>query len=97
MAEFIYLIHPYRHEFFGSPTELEEAAMEAHFEYLKMAASQGTLLLAGICLDETFRVVVISAENEQEARDFMLNDPAVKSNVMMAELHPLKVSLRGGC
>jgi uncharacterized protein YciI len=96
MTEFIYLIHPYRHEFFENPTELEEAAVEAHFEYLKEAAGQGTVLLAGQCLDETFGVVVFRAENEQDALDFMMNDPSVKSNVMMAELHPLKVSLRGG-
>jgi uncharacterized protein YciI len=97
MPEFIYLIHPYRHEFFESPTELEEAIMEAHFEYLKEAVSLGVVLLAGPCLDETFEVVVLRAENEQEARDFVMNDPSVKSNVMMAELHPLKISLRGGC
>jgi uncharacterized protein YciI len=97
MAEFIYLIHPYRHEFFENPTELEEASVEAHYEYLKEAADQGTVLLAGPCLDDTFGIVVFRAENEQDALDFMMNDPSVKSNVMMAELHPLKISLRGGC
>jgi uncharacterized protein YciI len=97
MPDFIYLIHPYRHEFFRSPTELEEAAMEAHFEYLRQAAEQGVVLLAGPCLDETFGVVVIRAENEQEARNFMMDDPSVKRNVMMAELHPLKVAVVGGC
>jgi uncharacterized protein YciI len=97
MPEYIYLIHPYRHEFFESPTAQEEAAMEAHFEYLKHAATRGAVLLAGPCLDETFGVVVIRAENEQAARVFMMNDPSVKGNVMMAELHPMKVSVRGGC
>jgi uncharacterized protein YciI len=97
MPEYIYLIHPYRHEFFENPTAQEEAVMKAHFEYLTQAATQGMVLLAGPCLDETFGVVVIRAENEQAAQDFMMNDPSVKANVMMAELHPIRVSVRGGC
>ncbi|MFZ2098685.1 MAG: YciI family protein [Anaerolineales bacterium] len=97
MAEFIYLIHPYRHEYFENPTAQEEAVMEAHFKYLEQAASQGEVLLAGPCLDETFGVVVIRSENEQAARAFMMNDPAVKDDVMMAELHPMRVSVRGAC
>ena len=95
MPEFIYLIHPLRHEFFDAPTAEEDLAMDEHFEYLKKATANGTVLLAGPCLDDTFGVVVITAENEATARQFMLNDPSVKRNVMMAELHPMKVSLMG--
>jgi uncharacterized protein YciI len=97
MPEYIYLIHPLRHEFFDSPTAMEESMMEAHYEYLREAASQGTVLLAGPCLDETFGVVIFNAENEAAAREFMLNDPSVKSNVMMAELHPMRISLMKEC
>ena len=97
MADYIYLIHPLRHEFFESPTPQEEVAMEAHFEYLKRATTQGIVLLAGPCLDQTFGVVVFSAESEAAARAFVLDDPSVKSNVMRAELHPLKVSLMKKC
>jgi len=96
MAEYIYLIEPLRKEFFQSPTPLEEQAMEAHFEYLKQAITDGTLVLAGPCLDETFGVVVLRAENDEEARAFLLGDPAVKNNVMTAVLHPLKISLMEG-
>lgn len=97
MAEFIYLIHPLRHEFFEEPTREEEAAMDEHYEYLKKAAAEGTVMLAGPCLDETFGVVVMRADSETAARAFMLNDPAVKCNVMMAELHPMKISLINRC
>jgi uncharacterized protein len=93
MAEYIYLIHPLRHEFFESPTPQEDAAMAAHYEYLKKGTIEGVVLLAGPCLDETFEVVVFMADNDEAGRAFMFNDPAVKSNVMMAELHPMKVSL----
>ncbi|HSB66077.1 MAG TPA: YciI family protein [Anaerolineales bacterium] len=97
MKEYIYLIHPFRHEFFERPTPFEERVMEAHFEYLKHATSNGVVVLAGPCLDETFGVVVLRAESDEAARQFMLDDPSVKSNVMMAELHPMKISLKEGC
>lgn len=93
MAEFIYLIHPLRQEFFENPTWQEEAAMDDHYKYLQKATDAGTVLLAGPCLDDTFGVVVLTAENEAAARAFMLDDPSVKRNVMMAELHPMKISL----
>jgi uncharacterized protein len=97
MPEYIYLIHPFRHEFFESPTPQEDAAMAAHYEYLKKATAEGVVLLAGPCLDETFGVVVFQADNDESARGFMLNDPSVISNVMMAELHPLRISMMKGC
>ncbi len=93
MPEFIYLIHPLRHEFFENPTPREQAEMDAHYAYLKQAVKDGIVLLAGPCLDESFGVVVLTAANQAAARSFMLNDPAVKSNVMLAELHPMQVSL----
>jgi uncharacterized protein YciI len=97
MAEFIYLIHPLRHEFFENPTPGEEEAMDAHYQYLKKAVEQGYVVMAGPCLDETFGIVILRVENEGQAREFMLNDPCVQSNVMMAELHPMKISLMKGC
>jgi uncharacterized protein YciI len=95
MPEYLYLIHPYRREFFDSPTPEESAAMEQHFEYLKQAAEAGTVLLAGPCLDHTFGLVVFRAEDDGAANAFMFADPSVRQNVMAAELHPMRVSLRG--
>ncbi len=34
---------------------------------------------------------------EQAANAFMMNNPSVKKNIMMAELHPLRVSLTANC
>jgi uncharacterized protein YciI len=96
MNSYIYLIHPMRHEFYHQPTALEEQVKQAHQAYLEQASSAGRLLLAGACLDETFEVVLLDAESDEVARYFMLQDPAVKHNVMMAELHPLKISLMKG-
>lgn len=97
MKEYIYLIHPFRQEFFERPTPFEEQVMEAHYEYLQQATLIGKVVLAGPCLDETFGVVILRAESDEAARQFMLNDPSVISNVMLAELHPMKISLLEGC
>jgi uncharacterized protein YciI len=93
MSEYIYLIHPYRQGFFESPTHDEEAIMAEHFNYLKQALQEGTLILAGPCTDDTFGLVVFHARDERAAREFMLSDPSVKKNVMAAELHPFHLSL----
>ena len=95
MSEYLYLIHPFRHGFFDSPTVEEQAILDEHFRYLKQAAEKGIVLLAGPCLDDTFGLVIFRAENEAAANVFMLNDPSVRKNVMAAELHPLRISLLG--
>jgi uncharacterized protein len=95
MADYIYLTHPLRDGFFEQPTPEEDVIMEEHFQYLKQATDAGTVLLAGPCLDDTFGIVVFTAENDKAAHTFMFNDPSVRQNVMMAELHPLHISLRG--
>jgi uncharacterized protein YciI len=93
MPEYLYLIHPYRHGFFETPTPQEEAVMEAHYRYLEAGIADGNVLLAGPCLDDTFGLVILRAANETAANDLMFNDPSVKQNVMAAELHPLRISL----
>ncbi len=95
MSEYIYLIHPYRHGFFAAPTPEENAIMEEHFQYLKQAAEDGIVLLAGPCTDETFGLVVFRAASEHLAHLFMFSDPSVKKNVMVAELHPFRLSVAG--
>ena len=95
MPEYLYLIHPFRDGFFEQPTPEEESVMEEHFQYLKQATEDGIVLLAGPCLDDTFGLIVFRSENDDAAHVFMFNDPSVKRNVMMAELHPMRISLRG--
>ncbi len=95
MPEFIYIIHPFRHGFFEDPTPAENAVMDEHFEYLKKAAKEGTVMLAGPCLDDTMGVVIFHAKDEDAANAFMFADPSVKANVMMAELHPMRASVVG--
>jgi len=95
MPEYIYLTHPLSGGFFEQPTALEAAVMEEHFQYLKQASETGRIILAGPCLDNTFGIVVFHAENDTAAQAFMFNDPSVLKNMMMAELHPMRISLQG--
>jgi uncharacterized protein YciI len=95
MPDYLYLIHPFRDGFFEKTTPEEDIIMEEHFQYLKRAADIGTVLLAGPCLDDTFGIIILSARDDEDARAFMLNDPSVNNNLMMAELHPLRISVRG--
>jgi uncharacterized protein YciI len=69
--------------------------MEEHFQYLEQATETGRVILAGPCLDDTFGIIVFHAEDEAAARAFMFNDPSVKKNVMISELHPMRISLKG--
>jgi uncharacterized protein YciI len=95
MREYLYLIHPYRHGFFDAPTVEEEAIMDEHYAYLKRSAEGGAVVLAGPCTDDTFGLVVFKAEDDKAANTFMFADPSVKKNVMVAELHPMRISIIG--
>ena len=94
MDTYLYLIHPFREDFFQCPTPHEELAIEEHFEYLKRANEAGNLILAGPCLDDTFGIVFFYADDLASANEFMYNDPSVKNNVMVGELHPIRISLQ---
>jgi uncharacterized protein YciI len=95
MPEFVYIIHPFRHGFFDSPTPQEAVILDEHFQYLQDAAKAGTVMLAGPCTDDTFGIVIFRAENEDAATAFMFTDPSIRNNVMVGELHPMRVSIRG--
>jgi uncharacterized protein len=94
MPEYIYLIHPMREGFFEQPTPEENTIMEEHFQYLDRAAKAGVVVLAGPCLDDTFGVVILRAPDDAAARDFMFNDPSIRQNIMLAEIHPMRISIR---
>jgi uncharacterized protein YciI len=90
---FIYLIRPTRPGFAQAPTSQEEEIMERHFEYLKKLLEEGTLIMAGPCLDRAFGVAIFWAENETAAWLITQNDPSVQAGVMKAEVHPYRISL----
>ena len=99
MPEFIYVLRPERSTLLtDGPTEVERPILARHFEYLAHLAESGIVELAGRTLntDETaFGLVVLHAEDEDEAHAIMDEDPAVVEGVMSATLFAYRVALRG--
>jgi len=96
MMQFLYKITPTRLGLVTEgPTDEENAVISQHFNYLKSLTDQGTMLLFGRTQNSdstTFGIAIFRAKSEDDARSIMSNDPAVKQNVMRAELYPYKLA-----
>jgi uncharacterized protein len=78
-------------------TKEDNAALERHFTRFQDAAKSGKLILAGRTSesgDKTFGIAIFEAPDEDAARKFMQEDPAVAGGLMTAELHPFAVALQ---
>lgn len=78
-------------------TKEDKAVLERHFARFQEAIKSGQLLLAGRTSepgDKTFGIAIFKAPDEDAARKFMQEDPAVASGLMTAELHPFAVALQ---
>jgi uncharacterized protein YciI len=78
-------------------TKEDKAALERHFVRFQEAAKSGQLILAGRTSepgDKTFGIAIFEAADEDAARKFMQEDPAVAGGLMTAELHPFAVALQ---
>lgn len=91
--QFVYIIRPLKENFAETATESENEIMGLHFNYLKEMLASGKLIMAGPETTGKFGLCVIETESEQEARHIMENDPAVRSQIVSAELYPYRVSL----
>ena len=96
---FLYKIQPVRPEMVSvGATPEEELTISDHFTYLKDLTEAGVALLAGRTLNTDygcFGIVILTAGSEEEARQIMVDDPAVKQRVMRAELYPYHIALLG--
>lgn len=78
-------------------TEQDGRIVGRHFRRLQQLHKEGVVILAGRTLNESdpgqFGVVIFEAGSEEEAREVMEGDDAVKEKIMTAQLFPFKVSL----
>jgi uncharacterized protein len=75
-------------------TEEDNQVVQRHFEVLQMLLEENKLVLAGRTLNtDPFGIVILQVDSEEEAKDIMENDPAVKEKIMTAELYPYRVAL----
>lgn len=91
--QFIYFIRPHKENFAETMTEEEGNIMGTHFLYLQELLKKGKLILAGPETTGKFGIAIIETETEEEAKDIMNNDPAVKSGIVTSEIYPYRVSL----
>jgi uncharacterized protein len=81
----------------SSWTKEDNAVLQQHFVRFKEAVKSGQLILAGRTSepgDKTFGIAIFEAPDEDAARRFMQEDPAVVGGLMTAELHPFAVALQ---
>ncbi|MGG3914869.1 YciI family protein [Bacillus sp. es.034] len=95
--EFIYVLKliPRLHKE-ESWTGKDEGIVQRHFTRLKEMTESGVVILAGRTLNEeenAFGIVVFEADDEEQAKAFMKEDPTVAEGIMTAELFPYRVAL----
>jgi uncharacterized protein YciI len=78
-------------------TKEDDAVLKRHFARFQKATKSGQLILAGRTSessDKTFGIAIFEAPDEDAARKFMQEDPAVEGGLMTAELHPFAIALQ---
>ena len=97
MHQFVYRIQPTRLAILTEgPTPEETTIIGEHFNYLAKLAEEGVVLMAGRTLnadETTFRITILVAPSEAEARVIMNEDPAIKCGMMKCELFPFRVAV----
>jgi uncharacterized protein YciI len=93
----IYIFEAVRPELVTDPdawTDVDIRIAEAHFEYLERATQSGTVILAGRATDGVGpAIVILDIANEDQARQFMQDDPFIAGGLMRAQLHPFRAAL----
>lgn len=73
----------------------DEQVGTAHFAYLTRATEDGIVILAGRSQDGVGpAIVILEADDEEDARRFMEQDPFIAEGLFTASLHPFNVALK---
>ena len=90
---FIYIIKPVKENFNETQTPEDSKIMSDHFMYLKDLMDKGNLVLAAPETSAKFGIAIFKADSMEHAKELTENDPAVKNNVMKAEIYQIRISL----
>lgn len=97
MAEWIYFIHPPRHDFAATMTDEEQAVWSVHFDRFQRMLADGSLVLVGPTLGEiNTGIAIFEAPDEDAARRIMEADPVIVGGFARGELRPFRISLLRG-
>ncbi len=80
-------------------TPADQAVVGEHYKRLVQMKDSGTVILAGkmelqLNDPEMKGLVIFYAKDEKDALQFMLEDPAVKSKIMLAKVYPYGVAVK---
>jgi uncharacterized protein YciI len=97
VEQFLYKLTPTRPDMLSNGlTDRETEIIGIHFDYLSGLFEKGVVKLAGRTTNtdaSSFGVMIFEARDEATARGIMANDPAVKENVLAAQLFPFRIAL----
>ena len=68
-----------------------EQPLKEHGKYMLSLYIKGSMRLAGPFTDNAGGGVLLEVSDEAEARAIVANDPAVKSGILVYEMHPWKL------
>lgn len=79
-------------------TKTEEGIVGQHFQRLLKFKNEAIVVLAGRTNYETSNpdmmgLVIFYAKDDASAKQFMMDDPAVKNNIMLAKVHPYGIAI----
>lgn len=72
-----------------------EQPLSGHFQYMSRLEAEGKLILGGGFTDGSGAMGVLQVSSLEEACEIIENDPAVKENVVTAQIHPWYVTVAG--
>jgi uncharacterized protein len=92
---FVLKLIPPRPTFVEDMTERESAIMKQHAAYWKDKADRGIAFVYGPVLDPkgVYGLGIIEVDNEDQARTYAADDPAVKSRLNKVEINPMHAIL----
>lgn len=79
-------------------TEKDQVIVGEHFQRLIKFKNEGVVVLAGrtelpLNNPDMMGLVIFYAKDDQEAAQFMQDDPAVKNGIMLAKVNPYNIAL----
>ena len=95
---FFLKLNPCRPSFTLDMTDEEKGVMMQHVGYWKALRDKGFVVALGPVMDPNggFGLGIIEVDSDEQIKEFMANDPAVKSGVGTYEFYPMRIGMRWG-
>jgi uncharacterized protein len=80
-------------------TQNDQGIVGQHFQRLVKYKNEGIVVLAGrtqydLNNPDMMGLVIFNAKDDAAAQQFMMKDPAVKNNIMLAKVHPYDIAVK---